>query len=278
MFRAFHGGRSATAPNGKEVGAVRTFAQSMRVLLRDEKFTHVGCAFDHVIESFRNELFAGYKTSEGITRAFWYQLHLAEEVAAALGMQVWPMIDYEADDALATAAVTLAKHSQVEQVMIASPDKDLYQVVDGRKIVVWDRMRGLIYGPSEVEEKLGVSPHAVPDYLALVGDAADGIPGIPGFGAKTSAALLAAFGSIEKVPQAKSAWPALRGLERLHWMFFEHREELLLYKDLATLRRNVKISCGPRATRWKGVYTEELKKVAQRIGMPSLTSGWTTEL
>ena len=177
LYRSFYGAPSATSPDGQEVGGTRGLLRSLAALLRRADCTHVAIAFDHVIESFRNELFAGYKTGEGIDSALYAQFPLAEAAAEALGITVWPMVDFEADDALATGAARWSVEKSVERIVICSPDKDFAQCVEGDRIVLWDRMRDKIIDEAGVAEKWGVSPASIPDLLALMGDSADGIPG-----------------------------------------------------------------------------------------------------
>ena len=190
LFRSFYGPPPKKAPDGREVGATIGLLRSLLALLGDPDVTHIGCAFDHVVELFRNDLFPGYKTGEGIDPDLRAQFPLAEEAVAALGIVVWPMVEFEADDAIATAAVRLAEDPAVEQVVICSPDKDLAQLVSGSRIVCWDRRREMVYDEDAVIEKYGVAPSSIPDWLALVGDSADGIPGIPAWGAKSAATIL----------------------------------------------------------------------------------------
>lgn len=191
LFRSFYGPPPKTAPDGREVGAIVGLLRSLMALLADPAVTHVACAFDHVVESFRNDLFAGYKTGEGIDPKLRAQFELAEEAVAALGIVVWPMVVFEADDAIATAAERWRDDPAIEQIIVCSPDKDLAQLVAGSRVVCWDRRREIVYDEAAVMAKYGVPPASIPDWLALVGDAADGIPGIPGWGAsRTSTSSL----------------------------------------------------------------------------------------
>jgi 5'-3' exonuclease len=222
-------------------------------LLAESEVSHVACAFDHVIESFRNDLFDGYKTSQGIEPDLWAQFPLAERATRALGIVTWEMIEFEADDALATAAARFERDERVRQVVICSPDKDLAQCVKGQRVVTWDRMRGNILDQSGVRQKFGVEPQAIPDYLALVGDSADGIPGIPRWGAKSSASVLAACGSLEKIPSAVEQWPVQpRGGAALCAELNAARGEAALYKRLATLRCDVPLPEALDDLRWRG--------------------------
>ena len=176
------------------------------MLLTSPGVTHVGVAFDHVIESFRNDLYTGYKTGEGVDPDLLAQFPVAEEAVSALGVIVWPMVEFEADDALGTAAKRFSKTKSVEQILICSPDKDLAQLVSGDKIVCWDRRRDIIINEAGVVEKYGVSPQSIPDWLALVGDSADGYPGIPGWGAKSASVVLAHYEHMEAIPNDPSKW------------------------------------------------------------------------
>ena len=269
LFRAYFALPDERAPNGRAVGAVRGLIGSTLALLRDPDVTHLGVAFDHVIESFRNDLFDGYKTGEGVPADLLEQFPLAEDVMRALGVVVWPMIEFEADDALATAAVRFA--DQVEQVIILSPDKDLCQCVRGRQIVTHDRRRGLTYDEAAVYAKFGVPPSAIPDLLALVGDTADGIPGIPGFGMKTAAAVLRIFGSIEKIPDDPALWSgSLRGAERLAATLRARRTDATLYKRLATVRTDVPLSESLDTLTWRGVHRAAYENLCRQLGFGDL--------
>ncbi|MGH7785716.1 MAG: 5'-3' exonuclease [Candidatus Binatia bacterium] len=269
LFRAYFATPSARAPDGREVGAVRGLIGSVLALLREPGVTHLAAATDHVIESFRNQLFAGYKTGAGIEPDLWAQFPLAEEALEALGVVVWPMVEFEADDALATAAARYA--ANVDQVVILSPDKDLAQCVVGSYIVTHDRMRRITYDEPAVVAKFGVPPHAIPDLLALVGDSADGIPGLPGWGRKSAAAVLAAFGSIEAIPEDPGQWPPLvRGRARLAAVLADHRAEARLYKTLATLRDDVPLAEGPDDLRWTGVRRQRYELLCRRLGFADL--------
>jgi len=210
LFRAYFGAPKKTGLSGREVGASAGILRSLLFLLRDEDVTHVACAFDHVIESFRNDLFAGYKTGEGVPEDLLSQFGLAEDVTRALGIVTWPMVEFEADDAIATAAFRFASDPRVEQVVIASPDKDLTQCVRGARVVLWDRRRQIVLDEAGVRAKFGVSPESIPDFLALVGDAADGLPGVFGWGKKSAATVLARYGHIEDIPGSLGGQAAAR--------------------------------------------------------------------
>ncbi len=268
LFRAYYGPPSARAPDGSEVGAVRGLLRSMAVLLRGEEVTHVAVAFDRVVESFRNQLFEGYKTGEGIEGDLLSQFPLAEQVARCLGVVVWPMIEFEADDALATAAARFHAHPEVEQVVICSPDKDLAQCVRGRSVVSWDRMRDRVYDEEGVREKFGVGPESIPDYLALVGDAADGIPGIPRWGAKSTATVLSRYRSLDAIPERADAWDIkVRGAATLAQNLASSRAEAELYRELATLREDVGLQDGLGDLKWGGVDEPALSAFTSALGI-----------
>src|SRR6187551_1953373 len=259
LFRAFYAVPSAKNLAGVEVGAVRGLARSLLALLREPGATHVAVAFDHVIESFRNELFEGYKTGDGIDPELWGQFELAERVCSALGIVVWSMVEFEADDALATAAARFAQAAEVDQVLIASPDKDLAQCVVGTRVVCLDRMRKKLLDEAGVSEKFGVTPAQIPDYLALVGDTADGIPGVPRWGAKSAASVLAEYVHLEDIPASAREWRVKpRGADVLAQNLAARRELSLLYRRLATLRRDVPLGEGLAELRWRGPVLSQL--------------------
>jgi 5'-3' exonuclease len=267
LFRAYYGAPPATAPDGREVGAVRGLLRSFLFLLRQDGVTHVACAFDHVIESFRNDLFAGYKTGEGVPDELMSQFPLAERAAAALGLVVWPMVEFEADDALATAAARWARADGVERVVIATPDKDLAQCVRDTHVVCWDRRRQKFLDEEGVRLKFGVSPASIPDFLALVGDDADGYPGIPRWGAKCAAALLAHYKTIEAIPDDASCWGvSVRGAAAAAESLAARRDEALLYRRLATLRTDVPLAEDLDGLRWPGLRRAELLALCREIG------------
>ena len=267
LFRAYYGAPSATAPGGREVGAARGLLRSLLSLLRQEEVTHTGIAFDHVIESFRNDLFDSYKTGDGIDPDLWAQFPLAERVGAALGMVVWPMVEFEADDALATAAARWAQSKEVEQIMLCSPDKDLAQCVRGKQVVLFDRMRDRVLDKEGVIEKWGVQPASMSDYLALVGDTADGIPGVPRWGAKSAATMLAKYDRIENIPDDEHAWSIkIRGAASLAQNLREKRQDAALYKQLATLRPDVPLSENLTDLRWRGAHRKQLEALCKELG------------
>ncbi len=252
LFRHYHALPRARLADGTEVAAVRGVLASLLGLI-NRGATHVAVATDHVIESFRNRLWSGYKTGEGIEADLLSQFLLLEETLAAAGIVVWPMTEYEADDALAAGARSAAGDPEVDQVLICTPDKDLAQSVVGQRIVQLNRRTGVIMDEAGVVAKFGVPPVSIPDYLALVGDAADGYPGLPGWGAKSTAAVLARFGHIENVPEdardwhvnAASAGTLARTLSR-------DRDLALLFRTLATLRTDIPLFSSVEELRWRG--------------------------
>ena len=267
LFRAYFGAPSARAPDGGEVGATRGFLRSMLALLREPDVTHVACAFDTVIESFRNDLFDGYKRGDSIEPDLQRQFPLAERGCEALGITCWRMVEFEADDGLATGASRYASLPQVEQVVICSPDKDLCQCVRGREVVCFDRVRRTLRDERAVWEKFGVGPGSIPDYLALVGDSPDGIPGIPGWGAKSSASVLAHYTHLERIPANVADWEVSpRGAARLAESLATRTEEAGLYKLLATLRTDVPLTEGLEELRWRGARREPLAALCVELG------------
>ena len=253
LFRSFYGPPPKSAPDGREVGATIGLMRSMLLMINDPGITHIACAFDHVVESFRNDLYPGYKTGEGIDPKLLSQFFLAEQAVTAMGIVAWPMVEFEADDAIATAAERYKQDPEVEQVIICSPDKDLAQLVVGQKVVCWDRRREITYDQAAVIEKYGVEPNSIPDWLALVGDSADGIPGVPAWGAKSAAALLSKFHHIESIPQDISEWGMTTGrARRLAENLTEHQEDAYLYRRLATLRLDVPLVENVVDLEWRG--------------------------
>jgi len=269
LFRAWFGAPPAQH-EGVEVGATRVFMRSLAIVLRTGAVTHGGVAFDHVIESFRNELFAGYKTGEDVDPRLFRQFEMAERAAAALGLAVWPMVDFEADDAIATAAARAAADPRVERVRIAAVDKDMCQCVVGTRVVRWDRWKDEILDEPGVIAKHGVSPASIPDWLALVGDTADGIPGIAGWGKSSAAKVLTKWRTIEAIPDDPAAWGLdVRGADRLAATLRESRELALLYKKLATLRVDCPIECDVDAIAWRGPNRDALAAICAELGMPA---------
>ena len=274
LFRHFYAMPSAHNQAGEEVAAVRGVMYSIRALVR-EGATHIGIATDHVIESFRNDLWPGYKTGEGIDPALWAQFPLLEEGLAAWGLKVWPMVEFEADDALAAAAAKAALDPRVEQVVICTPDKDLAQCVRGQHVVTHDRIRGVTYDAAAVEAKFGIGPASIPDFLALTGDSADGIPGLPGWGRKSAATVLAAYGHIEAIPDDPNRWTAaVRGRDRLAATLAAQRGDALLYRTLATLRTDVPLPEGAAEDlRWRGIPRRAFTDLCARLGIDSPAPG-----
>jgi 5'-3' exonuclease len=265
LFRMFYGAPSASAPDGREVGATRALLRSLLSLLMDPEVTHIGVAFDHVIESFRNDLFDGYKTGDGVDPALMSQFELAESAVRALGVVAWPMVEFEADDAIASAAHAFA--SDVDQVVICSPDKDFAQCVDGVRVVIHDRRQRIVYDEDGVRAKFGVGPSSIPDYLALVGDTADGIPGIPKWGPKAAATLLSEYEHLERIPDEASAWNvAVRGAEALAHSLRESRGEAVLFKLLATLRTDAPLDARFDQLEWRGADRSTLSAFCDTIG------------
>ncbi len=269
LFRAFYGAPSASV-EGREVGATRALLSNFANFVSGAEVTHVAVAFDHEIESFRNALFDGYKTGEGIDPDLFSQFPLAEDATRALGIVVWPMVEFEADDALAAGAARFAAHPGVERVVLCSPDKDLAQCVNER-VVCWDRLRDKWLDPAGVKEKFGVPPESIPDYLALVGDAADGIPGIPKWGAKSAGAVLSAYGHVEQIPPQPGEWTVKpRGAVRLSAELEAARDQALLYRRLATLRTDVPLKEDLSALRWGGPDLAALERLSSVLGSDSV--------
>ncbi len=270
LFRGFYGPPPKKAPDGREVGATIGLLRSLLALIKQTDATHIGCAFDHEIESFRNDLYTGYKTGEGIDPKLSAQFSLAEEAVTALGMVVWSMVEFEADDAMATAALRFENEPGVEQIVLCSPDKDLAQLVSGKRIVCWDRRREIIYDEKAVIEKYGVPPTSIPDYLALVGDSADGIPGIPAWGAKSTAALLSKFGHIEGIPDDPEQYGLSTGrARRLAENLVANKEQAFLFRQLTTLRTDVPIKEDLEDLEWRGAR-EEFKAICKELGIETL--------
>ena len=256
LFRHFFAVPPTADRDGNEVGAVRGVLGSVLGLIEGGA-THVGVATDHVVESFRNNLYAGYKTSEGVPETLMAQFPLVEEALEAMGVKVWPMVEYEADDALASAAAAASRDGDVEQVLICTPDKDLAQCVVGRRVVQLDRMRGIVRDEAGVVEKWGVKPESIPDYLAVVGDSADGFPGLAGWGPKTAALVLAEYGHLEGIPKDWRRWPAaVRGAQRLASVLVAQWEDAVLFRTLATLRADVPVFRAVEELRWSGPRAE----------------------
>ena len=269
LFRNHFGAPPKKAPDGREVGATLGLLRSLLMMLTSPGVTHVAVAFDHVIESFRNELFSGYKTGEGVDPNLLAQFPLAEEAVSALGVVVWPMVEFEADDALGTAAARFKKNKTVEQILICSPDKDLAQLVSGDHIVCWDRRRDIIIDEAGVVEKFGVHPQSIPDWLALVGDSADGYPGIPGWGAKSASVVLAHYKNMESIPNDPGKWQVSSispgRAASLAESLSQRRQEALLYKKLATVRKDVPLKEKLADLKWQGAR-HRLNELCAELG------------
>ena len=279
LFRAYFAVPSAKGPGGAEVGATRGLLSTLSSLVRQPDVTHVGVAFDHVIESFRNDLYAGYKTGYGLDPDLMSQFPLAEDAMRALGITVWPMVEWEADDALATAAARFAALPEVEQVVICTPDKDLAQCVRGTRVVMLDRRRNITLDEDAVRAKFGVSPASIPDFLALVGDSADGFPGLPRWGERSAAALLTRYGQIESIPRVGVLDAPVRGAAALQAVLKERFEEALLYKRLATLISDVPLKESLDDLRWQGASRAGMDAMCARLDAPELrerVARWST--
>ena len=271
LFRHYYAVPSAIDRDGREVGAVRGVLASLLGMMT-AKTTYIGVATDHVIESFRNALWPGYKTGEGIEPRLLAQFPLLEEMLSALGVTVWPMVEFEADDALASAAARAAADPRVHRVLVCTPDKDLAQSVRGTRVVQMDRRARTIRDETGIIAKFGVPPASIPDYLALVGDASDGYPGLKGWGAKSTAAVLAKYGHLESIPTDWRSWgvnatrPAALAatLER-------ERDRALLFRDLATLRTDVPVFDSVDDLRWNGP-TPAFSSLAARLNAARETS------
>ncbi len=267
LFRAWFGAPPAQH-DGREVGAARVMLRSLAAVLGRGTVTHAGVAYDHVIESFRNDLFADYKTGEGIDPRLFSQFELAERAAASLGLRVWPMIEFEADDAIATAAARAAKEPSVERVVIAAVDKDMCQCVIDQRVVCWDRWKDVTLDQAGVIAKHGVEPESIPDLLALVGDTADGIPGLQGWGKSSAGKVLTQWKHIPAIPEDPAAWKvSVRGADKLAATLNAHRTEATLYTTLATLRLDCPIACDLEDLRWNGVDRPALEAICDELGL-----------
>ena len=259
LFRAFYGAPKRTSPSGREVGGTYGITASTLAMLAESGATHVAAAFDSVIESWRNERYAAYKTGAGIDPDLWDQFPLAERAMDAIGVTVWPMYEFETDDALATAVELWA--DDVDRVVVHTPDKDMAQLYGHPKVIGYKRREREFFDAPDVVQKFGVSPASIPDYLALVGDSADGYPGLSGWGAKSSSTVLAKFGHIEAIPADHEDWGlTVRGAAKLAATLRDNMADALLFKELATLRRDVPLTESLEDLEWHGVprhkYTE----------------------
>jgi 5'-3' exonuclease len=277
LFRAHYAPRPpVTGRDGVVLSGVSGLVQQLLFLLREEGATHVACATDRVIESFRNDLFPGYKSSVGMPPELLDQFPIAERAIEALGLVLWPMVEFEADDAIAAAADRWDGDDGVERIVICTPDKDLAQCVRDDRVVLRDRRRQITYDRDAVLAKWGVEPASIPDLLALVGDSSDGYPGLPGWGAKSAAAVLAVHHSLEAIPRRASEWhvPSLRGAVLLAATLVEHWDDALLYRDLARLRTTADGVDIPekRATEleWRGVPRATWTEFCDEWGLDGL--------
>jgi 5'-3' exonuclease len=269
LFRHFFALPSSKDDHGQEIAAVRGVLSSVLSMI-ETGVTHLGVATDHVVESFRNDLYPGYKTAEGVPPELLSQFPILEEALQAMGVRVWPMIEFEADDALASAATKSAQDERVEQVIICTPDKDLSQCVAGRRIVQMDRRKNTIRDEPGVIERFGVSPKSIPDYLALVGDSADGYPGISGWGAKAASAVLAHYCRLENIPHNPLQWPStIRRARALAESLVLSWNDALLFRTLATLRLDVPVFTTVDELRWQKPHPE-FEKVCQRLKSSTL--------
>jgi len=277
LFRAHFGAPPKKSLGGQEVGATLGLIRSMMLLLSDPEVTHVAVAFDHVIESFRNKMYKSYKSSAGVDPVILNQFQLAEKAISALGLVVWPMVKFEADDAIAAAVARFKKVKAVEQVVICSVDKDLTQMVEGQKIVCWDRRREILLDEKSVTEKFGVGPESIPDYLALVGDSADGYPGIQGWGGKSTATVLAKYKHIESIPKDPNKLGLGPGrATTLLGNLQQNYKDALLFRELSTLRTDVPLKEKLSDLKWQGAWNR-LTKVCKELGderIPERVTRW----
>ena len=274
LFRAYYAPRPPVlGRDGVNLSGVSGLCDQILFLLREEGATHVGCATDHVIESFRNDLFPGYKSSFGMDPALLDQFPIAEDAISALGVVLWPEVEFEADDAIGAAAARFAADPAVERIVICTPDKDMAQCVVDERVVLRDRRRGITYDRAGVLEKWGVEPASIPDWLALVGDSSDGYPGLPGWGAKSAAAVLRRYGSIDDIPPKASAWdvPGLTGAVRLAAVLADQHNDAILYRTLARLRLDTPIPQKTAAElEWRGTPRATWEAFCDRWGLERL--------
>jgi len=275
LFRAHFAPRPAVlGRDGVVLSGVAGLVEQLLYLLREEGATHVGCATDRVIASFRNDLYPGYKTDAGMPAELLSQFPVAEQAIEALGLVLWPMVEFEADDAIAAAVARFSGFPEVERILVCTPDKDMAQLVDGRRVVLWDRRRRIVYDDAGVHAKWGVAPASIPDWLALVGDAADGFPGLPGWGAKSAAAVLDRYGSIEEIPPRAAAWDlSVRNAPGLAATLRDQLPDALLYRTLARLRSDAPIpQATPAALRWNGTPRPAWQAFCDEHGLDRLRS------
>lgn len=275
LFRAHFAPRPAVlGRDGRVLSGVAGLVEQLLFLLRDEGATHVGCATDRVIASFRNDLYPGYKTEAGMPPELLSQFPIAERAIEALGLTLWSMLEFEADDAIAAAVARFGDFPEVERILVCTPDKDLAQCVQGERIVLWDRRRRIIYDEAGVRAKWGVPPGSIPDWLALVGDAADGYPGLPGWGAKSAATVLTRFGSLESIPANPGAWNlSVRSAASLAVTLRQQMPEALLYRTLARLRFDAPIpQAKPSELEWRGTPRAGWQAFCAEFGLDRLGS------
>jgi 5'-3' exonuclease len=269
LFRHFFAVPAAKDLNGQEIGAVRGVLASVLSMI-ERAATHLGVATDHVVESFRNDLYSGYKTSEGVDPALLSQFPILEEALEAMGVVVWPMVEFEADDALASAAAKAAKNDDVGKVFICTPDKDLSQCVVGTRVVQLDRRQNIVRNETGVAEKFGVGPQSIPDYLAVVGDSADGFPGVSGWGAKGAASVLSHYPHLEDIPKDWREWhPSIKKARGLSESLFSAWDDALLFRRLATLRVDAPVFDTVEALRWRGPRPD-FDEYCRRMKAPDL--------
>jgi 5'-3' exonuclease len=269
LFRYFFAVPSAKESSGQEIGAVRGVLTSV-VSMLEKGATHLGVATDHVVESFRNDLYPGYKTSEGVPAELLSQFPILEETLESMGVKVWPEVYFEADDALASAAANAAKDVRVKQVFICTPDKDLAQCVTGTRVVQLDRRREILRDEAGIVEKFGVGPLSIPDYLAVVGDSADGYPGVAGWGLKGAALVLSQYPHLEDIPKDWRAWhPSIKKARALSEALFSAWDDALLFRTLATLRLDVPVFDSVEDLYWKGPRPN-FEETCRRLKAPEL--------
>jgi len=269
LFRHFFAVPAAADVTGQEVGAVRGVLTSVLSMI-ERSATHLGVATDHVVESFRNDLYPGYKTSEGVDPELLSQFPILEQALDAMGVMVWPMIEFEADDALASAASKASQDDRVKQVLICTPDKDLSQCVVGTRVVQLDRRSNIVRDEAGVVAKFGVKPQSIPDFLAVVGDSADGFPGVAGWGLKAAALVLSQYPHLEDIPKDWREWhPSIRNARRLAESLFNAWSDALLFRTLATLRQDVRVFDNVEDLCWRGPKPD-FEELCRRMRTPDL--------
>ncbi len=269
LFRHFFAVPAAADVTGQEVGAVRGVLTSVLSMI-ERGATHLGVATDHVVESFRNDLYPGYKTSEGVDPELLSQFPILEQALEAMGVMVWPMIEFEADDALASAASKASQDDRVKQVLICTPDKDLSQCVVGTRVVQLDRRSNIVRDEAGVVAKFGVKPQSIPDFLAVVGDSADGFPGVAGWGLKAAALVLSQYPQLEDIPKDWREWhPSIRNARKLAESLFNAWNDALLFRTLATLRQDVRVFDNVDDLRWRGTKPD-FEELCRRMRTPDL--------